>query len=94
MKIKDIFGNELHLPDHRIEHIAEKHPEMSITSIKSSLSNPDYVVASSVDENIKIYHQKKGKYYIVVVVNIYKKLIITSYTSDKIKKGELEWTKN
>ena len=94
MKIKDIFGNELSLPDDRIEHIWEKHPEISITLIKASLSNPDYIVASSIDENIKIYHQKKGKYYIVVVVNIYKKLIITSYTSDKLKKGDIEWTKN
>ena len=94
MKIKDIFGNELSLPDDRIEHIGKKHPEISITLIKALLSNPDYIVASSIDENIKIYHKQKGKYYIVAVVNVYKKLIITSYTSDKLKKGNIEWTKN
>ena len=90
MKIKDVFGNELFLPDERLKHIKEKHPEITTTIIKSVLQNPDYVVLSSVDENIKIYHKKKGKYYIVVVINIGKRLIITSYTSDKLKKGEIE----
>ena len=94
MKIKDIFGNELSLPDERINHIKEKHPEITINLIKSVLNNPDYIMISSVDENIKIYHKKKGKYYIVAVINLYKKLIITSYTSDKLKKGDIEWTKN
>ena len=94
MKIKDIFGNELSLPDERINHIKEKHPEITINLIKSALNNPDYIMISSVDENIKIYHKKKGKYYIVAVINLYKKLIITSYTSDKLKKGDIEWTKN
>ena len=94
MKIKDIFGNELSLPDERINHIKEKHPEITINLIKSVLNNPDYIMISSVDENIKIYHKKKGKYYIVAVINIYKKLIITSYTSDKLKKGDIEWTRN
>ena len=94
MKIKDAFGNELLLPDERLEHIKEKHPEITTTIIKSVLFNPDYVVISSVGENIKIYHKKKGKYYIIVIINIHKKLIITSYTSDKLKKGNIEWTKN
>ena len=93
MKIKDIFGKELSLPDERIKHIREKHPEISVALIKASLSNPDYIILSSIDD-IKIYHKKKGKYYIVVVVNIHKKLIITSYTSDKLKKGDIEWIKN
>ena len=60
MKIKDIFGNELSLPDERIKHIEEKHPEITIALIKSALSNPDYIIVSSVDEHIKIYHKKKG----------------------------------
>jgi len=94
VKIRDLFENELSLPDERIEHIREKHPEITITLIKASLSNPDCIVMSSIDENIKIYHKKKGKYYIIVVVNVYRKLVITSYTSDKLKKGDLEWTKN
>ena len=94
MKIKEIFGNELFLPDERIKHIKEKHPEITIALIKNSLSKPDYIITSSVDEYIKIYHKKKGKYYIVVVINIDKKLIITSYISDKIKKGAIEWIKN
>ena len=94
MKIKDIFGNELTLPYERIKHIKEKHPEISVTLIKASLSNPDYVIVSDIYNNIKTYHKKKGKYYIVVVINLDKKLIITSYTSDKLKKGGIEWTKN
>ena len=94
MKIKDIFGNELSLPDERIKHITEKHPEITTALIKASLSSPDYIIASGIDEHIKIYHKKKGKYYIVAVININRKLIITSYTSDKLKKGDIEWTKN
>ena len=94
MKIKDIFGNGLSLPDERFKHIKEKHPEITAKLIESALHSPDYILASSVDENIKINHNKKGKYYIVVVINIGKRLIITSYTSDKLKKGEIEWTKN
>ena len=94
MRIKDIFGNELSLPDERIKHIKEKHPEINASLIRLALSYPDYIVTSPIDYDIKIYHKKKGKYYIVVIVNIHKKLIITSYTSDKLKKGDIEWTKN
>ena len=94
MKFKDVFGNELLLPDERLKHIKEKHPEMTTILITSALFDPDYVVISSIDEDIKIYHKKKGKYYIIVIINILKKLIITSYTSDKLKKGNIEWTKN
>ena len=94
VEIQDIFGNKLSLPEGRINHIKEKHPEIYVSSIKDSLSEPDYVIVSSVDKSIKIYYKKKGKYYIVVVINLSKKLVITSFTSDKIKKGEIEWTKN
>lgn len=94
VKIKDIFGNELSLPDERIKHIKEKHPEITIALIKSTLSNPDYIIVSSIDGHIKIYHKKKEKYCIVVVINTHKELIITPYTSDKLKKGDVEWIKN
>ena len=94
MKIKDVFGNEFSLPDERIKHIKNKHPEITITLIKATLSNPNYIVVSSIDEYVKIYHKKKGKYYIVVIADIHKRLIITSYTSDKLKKGGIVWTKN
>ncbi|MBS3113849.1 hypothetical protein J4448_01985 [Candidatus Woesearchaeota archaeon] len=94
MQIEDLFGNRLHLPDARLRHIKEKHPEIGIQDIKSVLSKPDFIIKSSLYEDIKIYHRKKGKYYIVSVINLSKKLIITSFTSDKIKKGELEWTRS
>lgn len=66
MKIKDVVNNEFYLPDERIKHIKEKHPEITIDLIKASLSNPDYIVVSGIDDHIKVYHKKKGKYYIVV----------------------------
>lgn len=94
MEIADKFGNKLSLPDARLKHIKEKHPEMNILSIKTSLLDPDYIIASNIDEDIKIYHKKKGKYFIVAVVNTGKKLVITSFVSDKLKKGEIEWTKS
>ena len=93
MTLEKFYG-ELFLPDERIKHINEKHPEITIALIKASLSNPDYIMVSSIDEHIKIYHKKKGKYYIVVVANRLKRLVITSYTSDKLKKGAIEWIKN
>lgn len=94
MQIEDLFNNALNLPDARLRHIKEKHPEIGIHDIKSALSKPDLIIKSSLYENTKIYHRKKGKYYIVVVINLSKKLIITSFTSDKIKKGNLEWARS
>ncbi len=61
VEIKDIFGNKLLLPEGRIKHIKEKHPEIDISAIEDSLSDPDYVILSAVDESIKIYHKKKRK---------------------------------
>ena len=94
MEIKDCFKNNFSLPEERLKHIHDKHPEIKISVVKSSLVDPDYIVKSDIDENIKLYHKKKGKYYIVVVVNTDKRLIVTSFLSDKLKKGELKWTKN
>ena len=34
-RMEDIFNNELSLPDERLKHINEKHPEITINSIKS-----------------------------------------------------------
>ena len=94
MEISDKFSNKLSLPEERLKHIHDKHPEIKISDVKSSLVEPDYIVKSDIDENVNLYHKKKGKYYIVVVVNTDERLVITSFLSDKLKKGELKRTKS
>lgn len=93
---EDLFGNRIKLTKERWDHIALRHPEIKMmqNALQEVLKNPDIIVKSRYNESAKLYHRKYEDYYIVVLVDINQKFIITAYTSSHIKKGEVEWKKN
>ena len=103
MKIfKDFEGNEIRLTDERLEHIL-LHPEMAdmIENIEVALRNPDYVVQSFADLDVRL-HLKHfitkffGDKYLCVVVKYIENdsFIITFYLIRELPKGEIIWQKN
>ncbi len=59
MNITDYAGNDIRLTDERLAHIKE-HPEMAAHSgkISETLSNPDSVIKSQSDEEVKLYYKQ------------------------------------
>ena len=69
-----------------------------IDALKETLKDPELIKRSVYDEKIiliyKYYeHIYNGK-YMCVVVTLDNGLVVTAYITDKIKKGEIIWTKN
>ncbi|MFN3966667.1 MAG: hypothetical protein ACK4JE_03095 [Endomicrobiia bacterium] len=62
--------------------------------VKKTLSEPDEIRRSLIDYNVFIYYKKFDKLYCVVVKHLNDKgFLITAYPTDKIKEGEIVWTK-
>ena len=63
-------------------------------TVKRVLSAPVAVRKSRIDENVFLYYRQEDKLYCVVVrhegMDGY---LITAYPTDKVKEGDLVWTK-
>ncbi len=93
-QILDKNNEEYKLYDEVWSHITRFHPEIKdIETIENILNNPDFIVKSNWDETSKLYYKQYKKLYKVVVVETKEKRIKTTLTTDKIKKGEILWTK-
>ena len=96
----DIFGDKITLTDERLAHILE-HPEMigQINKMAQVLLKPEKVTQSQSDETVRLYYrwQNKildGKYICVAVKwSPRRAFVITSYFTDRIKKGVTIWQK-
>lgn len=95
-EFEDLYGRKIKLPAERWTHIISRHPEVSVhfSDIPSALKDPDIIIKSRFEENARLYHKKYKDYYLVVVVDIFKKFIVTAYASYHVKKGDLEWKKS
>lgn len=105
--IVDVFKREVRLTDERFKHIVETHLEMQreLEKIIETLQNPDEIRRSNVDEQVELWykqlwykHYKEtvvGEKFMCISVKNLKVdfFIITSYFTDKIKRGELLWKK-
>ena len=59
-----------------------------------TLSDPDKIRKSKVDENVFLYYKQFDRLYCVVSKHIGEKgFLITAYPTDKVKEGEIIWTK-
>ncbi len=92
-------GLEIRLTEERLAHILE-HPEMSGLErlIVDTLRNPEVVVKSRSDESVRLYYQYLpetvvgGKWICVAVKEeVENPFILTTYLTDKPKKGEVLW---
>ncbi|MDI6728676.1 MAG: hypothetical protein QMD44_07110 [Thermodesulfovibrionales bacterium] len=73
-----------------------KHPVMRNKEdiVKSVLQMPDEIRQSKVDKDVFLYYKRFDRLYCVVVKHTGKEgFLITAYPVDKIKEGEIVWTK-
>lgn len=62
--------------------------------VKEILTNPDEIRKSLIDASVFLYYKKFDKLYCVVAKHLNKEgFIITAYPTDKLKEGEIIWTK-
>jgi molybdopterin synthase catalytic subunit len=101
MILTDFMGNIIRLTDERLAHIKE-HPEMvtHLLKINETLANPDVVIRSRSDEEVRLYHKYYltltiGDKYLCVVVKFKEAdaFVVTAYFTDSVKKGDEIWKK-
>jgi len=100
--VRDLFERKVILSLKQYLHIIRRE-EMKgqEEKIKQTLKDPDEIRRSVKDENVLLFYKyflntPISEKYLVVVVKVLNKKgnIITSYFSDRIKKGEIVWKKN
>lgn len=63
-------------------------------TVKMVLSEPDCIRRSKIDEEVFLYYRQTDRLYCVVVKHKGTEgFLITAYPTDKVKEGELIWTK-
>lgn len=64
-------------------------------NVISTLSKPDFIRRSKIDESVFLYYKKVENYLYCVVIRHENGtgFLITTYITDKAKEGELIWTK-
>ena len=101
LKIFDRFGRAIRLTNERWTHIISHHPVIKNLKeeMKETLRDPEIVRRSVYDPSVLIYYRYfkdvfGGKYIAVVVkVNNIKGFILTSYVTDRVKRGDEVWRK-
>jgi hypothetical protein len=97
--LNDYRGVRIRLTDERLNHILE-HPEMmqQEKSIIQTLKEPELVVQSKSDENVRLYYRSYqklsiGDKYLCVVVKTRDEdvFIVTAYFTDRPKRGTVLW---
>lgn len=91
---KDKNGKYFVLLPEVLNHILEGHPEMGkyLKEIGETLLHPIVIYQSKKFVERHLYYRcLRSNLFIVVVVDISKGIIKTSYISDRVKEGELVW---
>ena len=74
-----------------------KHPAIRerLVDVVDALANPDEVRRSVRDAEVVLFHRRVGARWVCAVVKqtITGGYLITAYPADKVKTGELVWTK-
>lgn len=76
--------------------VSIKHPVMKNKKdvVIAVLQNPDEIRESKIDKEVFLYYKQFDKLYCVVVKHMGTEgFLITSYPTDKVKEGEIVWTK-
>ena len=96
--ITDAFGRKVRITKERLNHIFVTHPEMKKVEnkIPDVLGDPEYLKKSKYNDEVVLYYKylPSIKKYITVVVKIQRhSFVLTSYMTDRIKKGDTLWRK-
>ena len=74
-----------------------KHPAMRdrLEDVRKTLSEPDEVRHSVSDPNVLLFHREVTPRWVCAVVKRAEDIgyLLTAYPADKIKQGEVVWTK-
>lgn len=74
-----------------------KHPPMrgQVDQVKQTLADPDEVRRSVRDPDVLLFHRRAGRRWVCAVAKRTggDGFLITAYPADKIKQGELVWTR-
>lgn len=96
----DVFGNEIVLTEAVRAAILAKHPEVSafIDRLGEVLRSPDEVRQSVSDTRVVLYYQFRdevlgGKWVVAVVKRVERHFVSTVYATDRVKSGDVIWTK-
>jgi len=76
--------------------ITIRHPVMKGKEdvVKAALQFPDEIRQSKTDKDVFLYYKHFDKLYCVVVRHIgMEAFLITAYPTDKVKEGDLVWTR-
>lgn len=76
--------------------ITKKHKTMEGKEeiVKEVLHHPDEIRQSKIDETVFLYYKQFDKLYCVVAKHTGEGgFLITAYPTDKVKEGEIIWTK-
>ncbi len=94
-EITDKFGNKIVITEERWSHIVIRHPDMAknYKFVEKAITNPTVVARNTFDRNINFYHKyfKELNRFVVVIINITKKFVITAYLAESVKQGEVVW---
>lgn len=98
-QVKSVLDKQLKITVDYWQKISTiKHPSIKgkEKEIKKVLMDPDIVRVSKTDNTVFLYYKKLSKHFLTVVVKHQNGngFIITSYLTNKIKEGEIIWTKN
>ena len=75
----------------RVKHRPMKNKEHIV---KETLSNPEEIYKSKIDQTVYLYYRQFDKMYCVLAKQIGEAgFLITAYPTDKIKEGERIWKK-
>ena len=97
--LEDYQGRPIRLTAERRAHILD-HPEMSdqFDRIRATLAQPEFIVATSVDESVRVYHRlftvtPVTSKYLPVAVKLLEDdaFILTAFFSSRQKKGNVIW---
>lgn len=101
MVLTDYAGRTVRLTAERRAHLLE-HPEMSELEpiLPEAIASPDVVVRSRTDDTVLLYYRQTvtvafgDKLLCVVIKHLPEDaFVITAYLTDKIKTGDVLWTK-
>lgn len=97
----DYAGRSIRLTDERRAHLLG-HPEMAglESALAHAIASPDVAVQSNTDDTVLLYYRQQttrefGEKLLCVVIKHLPEdsFVITAYLTDKIKTGEVLWTK-
>jgi hypothetical protein len=97
--LNDYEGRAVRLTDERLAHILE-HPEMVglESSIAETLAQPEFVIQSKGDPTAELYYRyyrgtRVGDKWLCVVVKVGAgdAFVVTSYLTNRPKRGDILW---